>query len=47
MKTFFTIRIETELLEKLRVAAEKDGRTVSGLVRYLILKFLNQYMKAG
>ena len=38
----YQIRIDPELKQQLEKAAEKDGRTPSNLVRYLIKKHINK-----
>lgn len=49
MKTTFTFRIEIETLEKLRVIALKEKRTVSNLIdistQYIIDKFEKEHGK--
>lgn len=40
MKINFTLRIEESVKEELKVLAEKDGRTVTGLINKIILDYI-------
>ena len=40
MEKMTTLRIDSELLKKAKKAAKDTGRSLSGLIRYLLKKFI-------
>jgi len=42
-KKVFTLRLQDEVFEKIEYLAQQDHRSVTNLIEYVLLKYIDQY----